>query len=137
MATMAEAAHEDQDQPAFEQPAASEAADACVGVASLAGPEPADDVAEGEAAPGSQAATVEERPDRRLDKLLYRINQLRMGVGGAPEKVDRPSTGKNVFFPVEPVSWEQTQVNESAVEALCMKYLLACGSAPAWKWPNR
>ena len=91
------------------------------------------DAAEDFAPDGPASATLQpgtlERADRRLDKLLYRINQLRMGVTAVPEIIERPSLESNAFCPVEPTSWEQTQVNESAVEALCLKYLLAYGSA--------
>ena len=52
-----------------------------------------------------------------------------MGVATPASTTPERATGdENVFFPVEP-STGQTQLNESEVEALCMKYLLACGAA--------
>ncbi len=78
----------------------------------------------------SESADSDLAPDVRLDQLLHRINQLRVGVVTPPSVPERAGGGdENVFFPVEPASWAQTQLNESEVEILCMKYLLACGSA--------
>ncbi len=65
--------------------------------------------------------------DQRLDQLLDRINQLRT-TGGADTAAPSPAATAE-FFPVEPVSWEQAQLNEAEVEALSMKFLLACGAA--------
>ncbi|HEY4309287.1 MAG TPA: AAA family ATPase [Pirellulales bacterium] len=68
--------------------------------------------------------------DAKLDQLLHRINQLRVEVVTPPSAAPERAVGdENVFFPVEPASWAQTQLNESEVEALCLKYLLACGSS--------
>lgn len=68
--------------------------------------------------------------DAKLDQLLHRINQLRVGVAApASTTPERVTNDENVFFPVEPSDWAQTQLNESEVEALCLKYLLACGAA--------
>ncbi|HVU87087.1 MAG TPA: AAA family ATPase [Pirellulales bacterium] len=84
-------------------------------------------------APASESAHANghgEHVDAKLDQLLHRINQLRVGVVTPPSMTPERATGdENVFFPVEPSDWAQTQLNESEVEALCMKYLLACGSA--------
>jgi hypothetical protein len=68
--------------------------------------------------------------DAKLDQLLHRINQLRVGVVTPPAAtVASNEPDENVFYPVEPSNWAETQLNESEVEALCLKYLLACGSA--------
>ena len=85
--------------------------------------------------------------DQRLDQLLHRINQLRVGATAPLPSADRtaqepdgspadslatmlaPSCDEYVFCPLEPASWEQAQLNEAEVEGLCMKYLLARGSA--------
>ncbi|MBI2827289.1 MAG: AAA family ATPase [Planctomycetia bacterium] len=93
--------------------------------------ETAGGVVEPEAPEGEATPPVEQRVDQKLDLLLNRINQLR--VGGAPSATGAPSVpltkDSNTFVPLEPSSWGQAQVTEAEVEELCMKYLLACGCA--------
>ncbi len=78
-----------------------------------------------------EEAPVEQRTDKHLDQLLQRINQLRMSSSSSQPVAEPtpPEEVKNVFSPVEPASWEQAQLNEAEVEGLCLKYLLAAGSA--------
>jgi len=103
--------------------AGDSAATAFVGVATAAEPHGTDH-------PAQENVAGDAAVDARLDQLLHRINQLRVGVvSPPPAAVEHAAQDENVFFPVEPSNWTETQLNESEVEALCMKFLLACGSA--------
>jgi hypothetical protein len=109
--------------------ALADALDADLDMGETCGPESTDSAACDSDSTPEKATVIEQRADQRLDQLLVRINQLRMGVA-IPMATEEPvKPDENTFFPIEPTSWEHVQVRESEVEALCLKYLLACGSA--------
>jgi hypothetical protein len=89
----------------------AEATDALVAVAAASAAEAGSRA--GDKSPPETSAVVAQQTDQRLDQLLNRINQLRMGPG-APTVPDEPVVqDENVFCPIEPTYWEQAQVNEA------------------------
>ena len=81
----------------------------------------------------NQTQTASAGQDKKIDQLLDRLN----GVAGGEETpaVSRPLEERSFvdadgnFFPPEPRNWKEAGVNESLVEELVSKYLLAVGEA--------
>jgi len=97
--------------------------------------------------------------DSKLERLLSRIHQLREAAEAQSAGADRPrdavptpaepkspsqpppraatkqptepsaSDESDEFFPIEPSTWEEAQLQPAQVEALCLKCLFAAGSA--------
>ena len=99
------------------------------------GPDPLAELAATE--PDHDAPVESEQPkDEKLDALISRISNLSTdSPGGNPAPEDRPGHGglppddDNSFVPVEPQSFREAQLIDSAVEALVLKLLLARGDA--------
>lgn len=69
--------------------------------------------------------------DEKLDELLCRINLLTGQPASDKKKSEgpAPAAGHRPFLPLEPGTFQEAQLNESEVEALILKYLLAASSA--------
>src|SRR5690606_26291505 len=70
----------------------------------------------------SEKSRPEEKEDKRLDELLNRIKNM-------PGAAEREPPQQDAFLPLEPDSLQAAQLTEGEVEALVLKYLLACGNA--------
>lgn len=93
----------------------------------LAPPLPARPASPEAAAPAAVAPP--EDKERRLDELLGRIRSLAGGGTPEPAPAGAGSGASEAFIPREPNTLAEARLNESEVEALCLKYLLNIGQA--------